>query len=559
MGVETNTTDVVSEVAEGYGPARKRYDALMGARELFLIRARRMSRLTVPCLFRELGANDSTNEILPWQSLGAYCVNNLAARLTLTLFPPGIPCVKLEQTRKALQDLNQLDPDTRGQLKAAIDLGLSRVEQDFADCIEEDGDRFKLFDGIRKLIVGGSHGFHIRPTDGVLIGYPMEQFITLRDHAGTLVEFVINTPMVFDTLPDDIQEMMIAEGWPGKMFEKGKDVSARDPISVFTHYRFKRGKWRGYQEVWGKLVPGSEATYDVDSIPYFFPRWIALANENYGRSGCEDLEADLQSLDGLWQIVIEASAAVARLVWLVKPGGVTSKKQFSEATNGQVITGDPEEVKAVISEKMGDLQVASQKIEILENRLEKTFIVNSSIQRNGERVTAEEIRMMGQELETTMGGVYSNQTVGLQTPYAKLKMAACMRHDRLPKLPKGTVKVTILTGDAGLGRMKQGQTLDEFIGEAVEAVGQNSAVAPYINISTYLTRKAASMGIDTDGLVKSEQEVQQQQQAEKADAMTAQVAPEVVRQGGQMLQNVQQQQAPQGAQSAAPQPQPQGA
>lgn len=558
MGIETNTTDVSSEVAEGYGPARKRYDALMGARELFLIRARRLSRLSIPALFRELGANDSTNEILPWQSHVAYCVNNLAARLTLTLFPPGIPCIKLEQTRKALQDLQQLDPDTRGMLKAQIDLGLSKVEQDFADCIEEDGDRFKLFDGIRKMIVGGSHGFHIRPKDGVLIGYPLEQFITVRDHAGTVVEFVIDTPMVFDTLPEDIQDMLLAEGWPGRDLQKGQQASTQTPISVFTHGRFKRGKWRVYQEVWGKVVPGSEFTFDDTVLPYFFPRWISLTNENYGRSGLEDLEADCQTLDGLTQIVVEASAAIARLVWMVKPGGVTNKKQFAEAANGQVITGDPEEVKAVIAEKMQDIQVAISQAEKIEGRLEKAFIVNSSIQRSGERVTAEEIRTMAQELETTLGGVYSNQTVGLQAPYAKLKLAACMKHDRLPQLPKGTVKVTILTGDAGLGRMKQGQTLDEFIGEAVEAVGQNSAVAPYISISTYLTRKAASMGIDTDGLVKSEQEVQQQMQQEKADAMTAQVAPEVVRQGGQMLQNVQQQgqqQAPQ----AQPQPAPQGA
>ena len=53
------------------------------------------------------------------------------------------------------------------------------------------------------------------------------------------------------------------------------------------------------------------------------------------------------------------------------------------------------------------MQVSLQAITRIEERLAFDFLLNSAIQRKAERVTAEEIRYMAQELETAQGGVYS--------------------------------------------------------------------------------------------------------------------------------------------------------
>ena len=44
------------------------------------------------------------------------------------------------------------------------------------------------------------------------------------------------------------------------------------------------------------------------------------------------------------------------------------------------------------------------------------FLLNTAIQRDAERVTAQEIRYMAQQLETAMGGIYSLLSQEFQLP-----------------------------------------------------------------------------------------------------------------------------------------------
>lgn len=540
----------------GEGTASNRYTALRYAREPYLIRARRLSRLTVPSLFREVGENGTTTETIPWQSLGGQCVNNLAAKMVMALFPPGISFVNLRQTKQAIAALNQMDPDTRGKLKAEIDKGLSKVEQELIEGIEEDGDRVTLFDTARHLIVGGSHCIKLldRPSDtasgSCLQSIPLEEHVTLRDGSGRLIEWLIESPMAWETLPADIKRMALDKG-----YQLRNDVPTQACINVYTHGCWRDGQWSVYQEAYGEHVPGSEWTYTEEALPYLFLRMVALKHEDYGRSYAEDYEGDLQTLDGYWQILTEGSAANALTKYLVKPGGVTNKKQFAELPNGGVMTGDVEDVAAFHADKQADLQQAVALATRVEQRLQVIFVMDTSVRRDGERVTAEEIRLMARALEATLGGVYSNQVTTWQLPYARLKMASLQRQKRVTSLPKGTTKMTIVTGDAALGRQQKAQALDEFIQTASALLGEQ-IIAPYINVETYLNRSAANRAIDTDGLVKSEEDVQQAQQQAMAAQTASAVAPEVVRQGGQMMQTAQQAGLSQSPSQPAAPPQP---
>ena len=52
-------------------------------------------------------------------------------------------------------------------------------------------------------------------------------------------------------------------------------------------------------------------------------------------------------------------------------------------------------------------------------RLGAAFLLNTAVTRDAERVTAQEIRMQAQELESSLGGVYSRLANELQLPLAK--------------------------------------------------------------------------------------------------------------------------------------------
>jgi hypothetical protein len=66
------------------------------------------------------------------------------------------------------------------------------VEQEFSECMEEDGDRARLNVAILKMIVGGNHGLQFYP-DGTLRGISLERFVTQRDPSGKLLRWASRT------------------------------------------------------------------------------------------------------------------------------------------------------------------------------------------------------------------------------------------------------------------------------------------------------------------------------------------------------------------------------
>jgi hypothetical protein len=92
------------------------------------------------------------------------------------------------------------------------------------------------------------------------------------------------------------------------------------------------------------------------------------------------------------------------------------------------------------------------------------------------------------------------------------------KEKKIPVLPDEGLKPLIITGIEALGRgedlNKLGQFMQSIVPLGPEAMSQ-------LNISDYITRLAGSLGIDTEGLVKSEE--QKQLEAQEAQAAQAQM------------------------------------
>lgn len=512
----------------GQGPACNRYMQLTVDREPYLIRARRCAALTVPYLFREDGADGTQDTPVPWQSFGARCLNNLSSKIAIALFPPGLPFFLHKPSQKAVKALEELDPDTRGKLKAEIAEALSTREQEIVENIAEDGDDVVQQKASRAIVCGGNHCLQFYP-DGTLRGIPLWNYVALRDRQGNLLELIIKDPLAWETVPEDVKALAIANGYDPKVNEKTK---RSNPIDVFIHCCLDNGEWKVYQEAFGSKVPGSEATYSKEAFPFLPLTMILLDGEHYGRSYVEDYEGDLQTLDGLTQIITTGGAAMARFIQLVRPGGVTSKEALAKAVNGAVITGDEADIGTLQANKNGDYQFVFKLIEELKNDLAKAFLMNSAVQRTGERVTAEEIRYVAKELEDALGGVYANQIVMWQAPYARLKIRALEKSRRVVRLPKDSVKLTIITGSIALGRAAKAQTLKQFLQDLITILGPEAALR-YVNANILLSRLASAYGIDVEGLIKSEEAMAEEAQQQQAAMLSDKLAPAIVNQAGQ--------------------------
>jgi len=100
-----------------------------------------------------------------------------------------------------------------------------------------------------------------------------------------------------------------------------------------------------------------------------------------------------------------------------------------------------------------------------------------------------------------------------------------------PTLPKGSVEPVIITGIEALGRGNDLQKLREFVMEIMNVAQVNPQIAQALNTQDLVTRIATGLGIDVEGLIKTPDELQAEQEAmmaQQEEAMMVEKAMNVV-------------------------------
>ena len=174
-----------------------------------------------------------------------------------------------------------------------------------------------------------------------------------------------------------------------------------------------------------------------------------------------------------------------------------------------------------------DFSTAAAMIGDYERRLLEAFLVMNP--RQAERVTAEEIRLTQLELESSLGGLFSLLTVEFLVPYLNRKLLVLQRTGELPRYPKDIVNPTIVAGINSLGRGQDQQSLTMFLQTIAATLGPE-ALVNFVNADEAIKRLAAAQGIDVLNLVKSMDQMQQEQEA----AMQQQQDMTILQQAGQL-------------------------
>jgi hypothetical protein len=498
-----------------------RYAQLEVLRQPYDQRAREAATLTIPGLIPPLGSTSSTRLPTPWQSIGARGVNNLAAKLLLALFPPGSAFFKLSVAEATMDALKKQDGGS-GQggnvdVEAEMEQALSKVERAVVKWMEATNLRPLMFETAKHLVVAGNALIQIQADSFKL--YTLTQYVVKRDLSGNVLEIITKEMLARRTLPSAARA--IVEKHSG-------DKEYSDPtasLELFTQITRKdNGSWRVHQEICGETIPGTEGFYPKDRSAWIPLRWTSVAGEDYGRAHCEEYIGDLLSSESLAKSLIDGAAACARILFLTNEAGVTSKKKLAEAPNLSIVDGDVKDVGVLRVDKMSDFAFAGSQADKIERRLEQAFLLTSSIQRNAERVTAEEIRTMAGELEQALGGVYSTFSQEWQRPLVDRVLFIMQRANKLPHFPEKSVTPEIVTGIEGLGRMSDYQRLRALLTDLGQTFGPE-ALAEYTNVGSYIKRSGAALAIDIDGLVRSEEEVQAARQAKMQAAMAQQLGP----------------------------------
>lgn len=499
--------------------AKSRYAKLEGDRRPYTDRAEKCAKYTIPMAFPKDTDSSSTNYETPYQSIGARGVNNLTSKLMLALFPPNAPFFRLalgDDIENALGD----DSATRQQWEEA----LSKLERKITSYMETHQIRTTANEALLQLVIAGNVCVFLPPAEGGMRIYRLNSYVVSRDGIGNVLEIIAKESVAYGALPPEAQNAIGEAG----------AVDADRAYDVYTHTYLEGDVYKSYQEVEGAIIKGSEQEYPKDKSPWIPLRLKKMDGESYGRSFVDEYLGDLKVLEALSKSVAQVAAVASNILYLVNPNAVTRISELSKAKSGDFIRGKIEDIQILQVNKTSDLQITENAIQSIEGRLSYAFLLNSAVQRNAERVTAEEIRYVANELEDTVGSIYSILSQEFQLPLVKRFMIQMTREGAIPDLPQGSkgVEPLIVTGIEALGRGHDLTKLDTFIRYAQVFP---EAFQTSVKQGEILRQIATALGIDSSSVVKTDEEVQQEQQQQMQMQMAQQAVPEMARgamQGG---------------------------
>ena len=498
---KTKTSINVESEYPDEGVVKSKYTKYLTDRDNYLRRGREASLFTIPTLLPQEGFESSSEITTPFQSIGAEGVNNLSSKLLMSLLPPNAPFFRLVVDNSELEAM-------LAEKRSEAEKGLAKIERLVMQEIEVRGLRVPVAEALKQLIVTGNVLLYLPPKEQIRV-FRLDRYVVKRDSMGNVLEIITKESLSPLSLPERAKDLIA---------DPDTDTPTKNH-DLYTCIKWTGKNWMVHQEINGGIVPGSEGSFPKNKCPYLALRFTSMDGEDYGRGYVEEYLGDLKSLESLTQSIVEGSAAAAKVLFLVRPNGTTRVKTLAESPNGAIVTGDDNDVSSLQLGKSQDFNVAQQTIQMLQTRLSRVFLMNSSIRRDAERVTAQEIRIAHQELEIALGGVYAVLSQEFQLPLVELLMSKMQKENKIPKLPEEGLKPLIVTGVEALGRGEDMNKLGIFM-QQLSPLGPE--VLKEINVDDYIIRLAGSLGIDTEGLVKSPEE--KKLEAEELEAQQAQMA-----------------------------------
>ncbi len=490
-------------------------------------RARRAAQLTIPHLFPPDGAASGTEEFPdPYQSTGARGVNNLASKLLLTLLPPGAPFFRFIVDKESLQVSGQITQEDIAEIEQSAEEAARAVTEK----VETLSLRAATFEHLRYQIVGGTSLMFLPTTEALKDRLPRtyhpEQFVAEHSQDGQVVALVIREEVSKETA--DPRLALMIQALPG--------TNSRKKVPLWTVAVLDdKGRYHLEQQIGkdAKAIPGTQGEFRKDEFPYLVNFINKKYWESYGRGVVQEYLGDLQSLEGLSQALVEAAAAAARLLFIVDPNSVMSPdiKQLANRPNGAFVMGDHDAIKALSLEKFADFQVTFSQAQEIKKDLQAVFLLSQALQRDAERVTAEEIRFMANELEATLGGVYSLQAQEFQLPMVEKIMRLMLNTKALREIPKD-VKPKIITGIEGLGKGQELLRVRGFLQDLNATLGPE-VVSQVLDVRKTADKLGSAYGIITAEILLSEEDAAEAQQNAQLGRITDSIGSAVVKEVGE--------------------------
>lgn len=485
-----------------------RWATLVGKKSGVLTRAEECSKLTIPSVFPTAGLSEDASLPEIYQSLGARACLNLSSKISQNLIPPTSIFFKL-MVNKELEA--QILTGQNPQVMDALNAKMFKLETAIMNQVERWSIRNYIYEAIKLLIITGNACLWYDKVNELWSVYNLRDYCVNRDTSGRIIEVIIRETKNRVTFSSNFK---LPDG-------------AEEELNIFTRmFLGENGEYTLYQSIENEIVSGSEQVIKQgDSLPILVLRWTNMAGSSYGRGLVEHYIGDLRNYEAVNMALVDTASVLSRIIFLVSPVSQygTDVRKLNEAVTGDFIAGHADDITVPDVGKVSDMNVLISYMDKLENRIAQAFLLFQS--RQAERVTAEEVRQIAQQLEEALGGSYSLLSEDLQRPIVQLSM------NNLKINLKDIAQPVITTGITALGRGNDANKLMALS----QWMATNPAFQRKINTDVLTERVVYALGVSPDGLLYTQDELNQQAQAQQESQLGAQFGTSLAQNSGASL------------------------
>lgn len=489
---------LISHYLSGEYKLKSEFNNGSAYRESVISRCEKYAGWTIPSVFPQSELTDSEEMQRDYQSVGAQAVTNLSNKMMMALFPPAKPFFRLQLSKEQKAEL-----ESESLSPAAIDEASAEVEREAINKFERMNGRVVMNDISQQLIITGNSLLYM-PTDGKFQSYTIRDYDVKRNLRGEVTKIIIRETIHVGGLAEQQQALAIAAGY-----------TEENEIEIFTGIvRHGKDRFVVWQEMASicycheKIGHYSEAT-----LPWVALTWSLARNKHYGTGLVEIYAGDFHTMSTLAEATLDFTTLITDVKFLVNPSGQTDVAVLNKAPSGSYVYGLEQDVFPLVADLRDAANFLTGQFEQVARRIGAGFLYNTAVVRDAERVTAEEIRMQANELEGSLGGVYSRLALELQKPMASMLLRGI-------DSTFGKIEPLILTGLASLSRNSEVDKLRYFFQDLIPLAEVPPEVSVRIEYGDLIKVLAAGHGVEHKKFLKDETKVEEDKK--KAVALNAQ-------------------------------------
>lgn len=465
--------------------------------------AEQFAKWTLPTVFTEdNSSNDGRRTSLrrDYQSTGALLVNTAATKVSNALFPQGSPFFRFADSDEMTSIIQNVGKgDNVASIKSTMELNASAL------VFSQDNFAAKTR-AIKLLMVTGNALEYFDRSTGKSHVYSVRDFSVKRDGSGKVLRGVLKERIAVADLP------------PAFRAAHAPDKEDYEDITLYTGVMRELTesgniRWKVYQEACSHSI-GEPSYYPDHDNPYIFLVWNLVNGEHYGRGLVEDYAGDFAKLSELSLALTLYEIESMRLVNMTAASASVDIDSFESAETGETVqtNATPGTNPGVWAYEGGSdkkIVAIQQDISLLEQKLSRAFMYSGNT-RQGERVTAYEIRVNAQEAQNALGDAYSTLSDHWLTKLAYLYVLYQNPKIR-PLFALEATSLKVQVGTASLFKAAQADRLLEAAQSIQLIVPVLAQVTKRINPDAVVDFILDSFGVVSDKLFYTDEQLKQQQ------------------------------------------------